>query len=134
MTRGPRSPRTRDVPDTTAESQSHRGLATAEAERRLAESGPNALPERPPESTFRRLARQFASPLIYILLFALAFDVGLWAFEGFPGWPVEATAIGLILLFNGVLGFFQEKRSEAALNRLKAMAGSQALRRRPCCR
>jgi hypothetical protein len=62
----------------------------------------------------RRFARQFASPLIYIPLFVLAFDLGLWIFEGKHRWPIEATAIGLILLFNAVLGLYQEQRSEAA--------------------
>jgi Ca2+-transporting ATPase len=74
--------------------------------------------------------RQFNSPLIFILLFALAFDAGLWAYEGAHGWPIEATAIVLILLFNAVLGLYQERRSEAALGRLKALAGSHAWVRR----
>lgn len=70
--------------------------------------------------------RQFESPLIYILLFALAFDLSLWFYEGEGAWPVEATAIGLILLFNAALGLYQEHRSEAALARLKALAGAHA--------
>jgi Ca2+-transporting ATPase len=37
----------------------------------------------------------------------------------------EATA-RLILLFNAALGLYQEQRSEAALTRLKALAGAQA--------
>ena len=69
--------------------------------------------------------RQFNSPLIFILLFALAFDVGLWVYEGAHGWPIEAGAIALILLFNAALGLYQEQRSEAALARLKALAGAQ---------
>ena len=83
-------------------------------------------PSRPPTPLWRRFVRQFASPLIYILLFALAFDLGLWIYEGAHGWPIEATAIGLILLFNAALGLYQEQRSEAALARLKALAGAQA--------
>jgi P-type Ca2+ transporter type 2C len=84
------------------------------------------LPEGPGDPIWRRFARQFASPLIYILLFALAFDLGVWWYEGPHSWPIEATAIGLILLFNAALGLFQEQRSEAALSRLKALAGAQA--------
>ena len=102
------------------------GLSTAEAAERLARFGPNALPEQPPEPLWRRFLRQFNSPLIFILLFALAFDFGLWVYEGAHGWPIEATAIGLILLFNAALGLYQEQRSEAALARLKALAGAQA--------
>ena len=102
------------------------GLSTAEATDQLARVGPNALPERAPDPLWRRFVRQFQSPLIYILLFALAFDLGLWLYEGAHAWPIEATAIGLILLFNAALGLYQEQRSEAALTRLKALAGAQA--------
>ena len=102
------------------------GLSTAEATERLSRVGPNALPEHAPDPLWRRFVRQFRSPLIYILLFALAFDLGLWIYEGAHAWPIEATAIGLILLFNAALGLYQEQRSEAALTRLKALAGAQA--------
>ena len=101
------------------------GLSTAEATERLSRVGPNALPERVPDPVWRRFLRQFASPLIYILLFALVFDLGLWLFEGLQTWPIEASAIGAILLLNAGLGLYQEQRSEAALARLKALAGSQ---------
>jgi Ca2+-transporting ATPase len=102
------------------------GLSTADVKERLARFGPNALPEQPPEPLWRRFVRQFNSPLIFILLFALAFDIALWIYEGPHGWPIEAGAIGLILLFNAALGLYQEYRSEAALTRLKALAGAQA--------
>jgi P-type Ca2+ transporter type 2C len=101
------------------------GLSTADAAERLSRIGPNALPEPQPDRLWRRFARQFNSPLIFILLFALAFDLGLWVYEGTPGWPIEASAIALILLFNAALGLYQEQRSEAALARLKALAGAQ---------
>ncbi len=102
------------------------GLSNAEATARLAQVGPNALPERLPDPVWLRFVRQFNSPLIFILLFALAFDTGLWVYEGAHGWPIEASAIALILLFNGALGLYQEQRSEAALSRLKALAGAHA--------
>jgi Ca2+-transporting ATPase len=79
------------------------GLTTAEASERLSRFGPNALPEPVHDPLWRRFVRQFHSPLIYILLFALAFDLGLWLYEGAHAWPIEATAIALILLFNAAL-------------------------------
>jgi Ca2+-transporting ATPase len=106
------------------------GLSTAQAAERLARYGPNALPQQPPQPWWRRFFRQFNSPLIFILLFALAFDVALWAYEGAHGWPIEAAAIGVILLFNAALGLYQEQRSEAALARLTALAAAQAWVRR----
>src|SRR3954447_11104282 len=102
------------------------GLSSSEAAARLARVGPNALPDPPPDPLWRRFVRQFQSPLIYILLFALSFDLGLWLHQGGHGWPIEAAAIALILLFNAALGLYQEQRSEAALKRLKALAGAQA--------
>ena len=101
------------------------GLSTTQAVALLAQVGPNALPERAPDPGWRRFVRQFQSPLIYILLFALVFDAGLWIYEGTHGWPIEALAIGVILLLNAALSLYQERRSEAALARLKALVAAQ---------
>ena len=98
------------------------GLSRSEAAARLARAGPNALPEPPPVSVWNRLLRQFASPLIYILLFALGVDIALWAYEGARGVPFESIAIAAILVLNAGLGSYQEGKAEAALARLKAMA------------
>jgi magnesium-transporting ATPase (P-type) len=100
------------------------GLSAAQAAERLSRVGPNALPEAPPDPLWRRFVRQFNSPLIFILLFALAFDVGLRMHEGAQGWPIEASAIALILLFNAALGLYQEQRSEAALTSDEAFSGT----------
>ncbi|MCS6868987.1 cation-transporting P-type ATPase [Thermus sp.] len=103
-----------------------RGLTSEEARRRLREYGPNALPEKPPEPFWRKFLRQFQSPLIYLLLFALVVDLGLWLAEGARGLPLESLAILAILLLNATLGAFQEKRSEEALKHLKALAEPMA--------
>lgn len=102
------------------------GLSAAEAAVRLSSVGPNALPEPAGDPLWRRFVRQFASPLIYILLFALIFDLGVWILEGPRGLPIEAAAIGMILAFNAALGLYQERRSEAALARLGALAAARA--------
>src|SRR5919112_2327722 len=101
-----------------------RGLSDAEARVRLERYGPNALPDKPKESLSRRFVTQFRSPLIYILLFALVIDLGIWLGEGARGLPVESFAIVFILLLNAVLGVYQESKAEAALARLKALAES----------
>jgi P-type Ca2+ transporter type 2C len=102
-----------------------RGLTSAEARARLVEHGPNALPETPPVPAWRRFLRQFRSPLIYILLFALVVDLFAWAAEGAAGLPFESIAIAVILLLNAGLGVYQESKAEAALARLKALAESK---------
>lgn len=61
------------------------GLSTEEAERRLAEQGLNALPEARPVTLLERVWRQFLSPLIYILLFALLVDLAICAWVGMGG-------------------------------------------------
>ncbi len=100
----------------------HYGLSNEVAQARLAQYGPNALPEKPPIPLWRRFARQFQSPLIYILLFALVADAAIWASEGAVGAPIESIAIAIILMINAGLGVYQESKSEAALARLKEMA------------
>ncbi|HEY5374476.1 MAG TPA: cation-translocating P-type ATPase [Polyangiaceae bacterium] len=98
------------------------GLTGAEALRLLRELGPNALPETKPTPLWLRFVRQFQNPLIYVLLFALAFDIGSWMLEGSVGGPVEALAIAAVLLLNAGLGTYQEKRSEQAIAQLRALA------------
>ncbi len=99
-----------------------RGLSQTEAERRLIEYGPNALPESKGVSVCRRFLRQFKSALIYILLFALTLDLVLWLNEGATSVPYEAVAIALILILNAGLGAYQESKAEQALAELKSLA------------
>ena len=73
------------------------GLSSATAAARLAAVGPNALPESAAEPWWRRVLRQFTSPLIYVLLFALAVDGAVWLASGREGTPIETIAIAVIL-------------------------------------
>jgi Ca2+-transporting ATPase len=100
------------------------GLSRAEAEARLQQYGPNVLPETPPTTLWQRFVAQFRSPLIYILLCALAVDLIIWFIAGRRSLPVESFAIALILLLNAGLGVYQESKAEAALARLQALAES----------
>src|SRR5215467_2825778 len=116
-----------EIEDTLAEANKRterrrHGLSNEAAQARLRQYGQNTLPERPPTPLWRRFARQFQSPLVYILLFALAADVAIWLSEGATGLPVESIAIAVILALNAGLGVYQESKSEEALARLKEMA------------
>ena len=75
---------------------------------------------------WHRVIRQFQSTIIYILIFALAFALLILLLEGGHGWPFEATAIAVILLFNTVMGVWQEYRAEDAISKLAALAASRA--------
>ncbi len=102
------------------------GLSAQEAARRLEQFGPNSLPAAPPLSLLARVLRQFASPLVYLLLAALVLDLGAWLWHKDAGWPLESMAIGLILLTNALLGAWQENKSEAALAKLAHLANPWA--------
>ncbi len=98
------------------------GLSSAEASLRRQRCGLNALPRqrRPPLAL--RLLRQFHSPLIYILVFALLVDVAVWIAGGAAGVPFEPIGIAAILALNSALGVWQEHKAEHILESLTALA------------
>jgi len=57
------------------------GLASAEAKRRLAQYGPNALPERTRRGIAGIILDQLKSPLIYLLLLAAAVSIALGEYK-----------------------------------------------------
>ena len=90
------------------------GLSSAEVERLRAEHGWNTLPAQKPTPPWVVLGRQFTSVLVLILIVAAAVAL-------FLGETVDAIAIGLVVVLNGVLGFAQEWRSETAIKALRSM-------------
>ncbi|MFN3218169.1 MAG: cation-translocating P-type ATPase [Acidimicrobiales bacterium] len=99
-----------------------RGLTSDKALELLATVGPNSLPAAPSVPWWARVVRQLRSSIIYILLFALAFDLAVWIAEGAHEWPFESLAIATILVFNTAMGVWQEYRAEDALARLQELA------------
>ncbi len=95
------------------------GLSKAEADRRLAEHGPNELEAARRSSPWSMLGEQFKNILIIILLVAIVLSALL-------GHTVEAIAISVIMLFAVLLGFVQEYRAERAIEALKKMAAPTA--------
>ncbi|HLU66749.1 MAG TPA: HAD-IC family P-type ATPase [Kofleriaceae bacterium] len=96
-----------------------RGLSTGEARRRLAEVGPNALPEGGRRSLAAVFVGQFRSPLIYLLLVAAGIAVAL-------GERTDAVVILVVVLSNAVIGTFQEGRAERALAALARLTEHKA--------
>jgi magnesium-transporting ATPase (P-type) len=87
-----------------------------EAQRRL--HGTNALPEPPPRPAWRLFARQFASPLIYILFAASLMAVALGNYG-------DAGVILAVVLANALIGTFQEGRAERSMAALRRLAAVQ---------
>ncbi len=95
------------------------GLTQKEAERRLAEYGPNELQAAKRISPWELLFEQFKNVLIIILLVAAVFSA-------FVGEGLDAIVIGIIVLFAVGLGFVQEYRAERAIEALREMAAPTA--------
>jgi calcium-translocating P-type ATPase len=103
-----------------------RGLTAAEAADRQSRSGRNELEPRARVTRWRRLLNQFADPVVYLLLGAVAISTVVWLVEGAEGLPFEVFVIVVILVGNAVLGFVQETRAEAAVTALRRMAAPRA--------
>jgi len=95
------------------------GLSSQEANKRLAEYGPNELQAARRISPWALLLEQFKNVLIIILLIATVLSA-------FLGHEIEAIAIAVIVLFAVILGFLQEYRAERAIEALRKMAAPTA--------
>jgi cation-transporting ATPase F len=96
------------------------GLASAEVVRRQSQFGANVLPRSRGGGTFRKLARQFNNPLVYVLLAAAAVTL-------FLGEYLDSGVILAVVLVNTVIGFVQEVRAEAALDALHSLVRTRAV-------
>ena len=99
------------------------GLTESEAARRLAEVGPNRLPEPPRKNVVLRFLEHFDDVLIYILLAAAVLKaiLGDW---------VDFAVILAVAVANAVVGFVQEGRADKALAGIATMLSLEADARR----
>jgi len=98
------------------------GLTSDEACRRLEKFGPNTIPDTALHPLGRALTK-FWAPVPWMLEAAVALELAL-------GKYVEASIIAGLLVFNAVLGFFQEGRAQATLAALKSRLALNASVRR----
>jgi Ca2+-transporting ATPase len=92
------------------------GLSDEEARNRLRQYGPNELKEKGKTPAVVVFLRQFASPLIYILLIAVLIEFIVMHK------PIDAAVILTVLIINSIVGFIQESRAERAMEALKRLA------------
>jgi calcium-translocating P-type ATPase len=95
------------------------GLTSSEAARRLAEHGPNRLPEVQTRGPLRRFLGQFNNVLIYVLLGAAVVTGAL------QHW-VDTGVILAVVLANAVIGYLQEGKAEAAMAAIRGMLAPRA--------
>ena len=97
----------------SARTDSRRRRASA----RLALHGPNRLPEPPRAGLARIYARQFASPLIYLLLAASVVSLAI-------GEHTDAAFIFAVLQLNALFGAFQEWKAQSSASALARLTRS----------
>jgi len=95
------------------------GLSKSEAKKGLERYGRNELEKKKEFSVFKLFIAQFTSPLIYVLVIAAIVTavLGDW---------VDTTVIGLAVIVNTVLGFYQEFKAQKSLEALTAMLTPKA--------
>ncbi|MFP3950347.1 MAG: cation-translocating P-type ATPase [Candidatus Micrarchaeia archaeon] len=102
------------------------GLSGSKAEARLEKFGPNIIALERKVSPLSILADQFNDFLIFILIFASLVSFGLGYLEGNEEYFFDAGLILVIVILNGLFGFFQNYKAEKSLEALKKMAVPKA--------
>lgn len=95
------------------------GLTQKEAERLLEREGNNVLASAKKISALKIFLNQFKDILVVILLISTVISACM-------GEMIEAAAIAVIVVLDGILGFVQEFRTERTLEALKKMAAPTA--------
>ena len=98
---------------------SEKGLEKSEAEKRLAQYGRNEISKEKKTSPILIFLKQFNSPLIYILVVAMAIS---FVFDHL----VDGFVILAVILINSIVGFVQERKAEKAIDALKKLIVSYA--------
>ena len=106
--------------------QAQTGLADAQAEERLRETGENRLAEKKKKTNLQRFAEQFKDVMILILLLAAAVSFVVACTEGDPMEFFEPLLILVIVVLNAVMGMVQESKAEKALDALKTLSAPHA--------
>lgn len=98
------------------------GLSSAEAKKRLEENGKNKLDEGKKESLIVRFLKQFADPMIIILLVAAGISAVTSVFNN--EFPSDVIIILFVVIVNATLGVYQENKAEKAIEALQEMSAA----------
>lgn len=97
---------------------SPKGLTEEEAQTRIEKYGLNQIREEESISKIQILMAQIKNPIIYIILITaiITFIFGKYT---------DTIVIGIVVVFNTLIGFAQEYKAEANLNALKSMVNQK---------
>jgi P-type Ca2+ transporter type 2C len=90
------------------------GLTTNQASEKLSQFGKNKLKDTQKVSVFRQLLNQFLNPLIIVLIIISLISLVL-------NETVEAIVISAVLVMNCLVGFFQERKAEHAVDSIRKL-------------
>jgi P-type Ca2+ transporter type 2C len=96
------------------QSDSTKGISQTEAKKRSKEFGSNLFQVQRQKSIILMILLQFKSPIVYLLLFAVAITL---YFQNF----IEAIAIMVVILVNALIGFLMELHARNSMNALRQM-------------
>lgn len=97
-----------------------KGLSDQERNERLNINGFNQIAEKEQLKSWQKLLRHFTDLLMLVLSAAAVLKF-------LTGEPVEAAIIFLVVIINGLVGFWQERKAEESLDGLKQMLGKEAV-------
>lgn len=95
------------------------GLTKQERHARLKNNGPNKMEEKEQVKLWRKVGKHFTDLLMIVLIVAALLKFA-------TGEAVEGSIIFLVVIVNGFVGYWQERKAEESLDGLKQMMGQEA--------
>lgn len=95
------------------------GLTKEERKTRLKNNGPNKMEEKEQVPLWRKIAKHFTDLLMVVLIVAALLKFA-------TGEVIEGSIIFLVVIVNGFVGYWQERKAEESLDGLKQMMGQEA--------
>ena len=95
------------------------GLAKVERQNRLKQNGPNEMTQKEQAKLWQKIAKHFTDLLMLVL-------IGAALLKFATGEVVEGSIILLVVIVNGLVGYWQERKAEESLDGLKQMMGQEA--------
>ncbi|MBN1137229.1 MAG: HAD-IC family P-type ATPase [Anaerolineae bacterium] len=102
-----------------------KGLTEEQVQQRLEQYGPNFIETEKRVSKLALLLAQLKNPLVLVLVAAAIISL-------IADHAIDAVVIGVVIVVNSLIGFFQEYRAETALDALRSRSAPEANVLRNC--